>query len=430
MTNLEDAPPLTDAELPVPIGAVRGKPTAEMRAFEDALVERVRETVSTEDFIERARIADRDGALSRENLRLMQELGVTGMPIDTAFGPSGASLSAAARVMEELSYRDAATALAINMHWGGARGLAQMPSFPRRDEACAAIARHEATICGGFSISSEGLDSRKSGVVCREEGDVYLFNGRSGYASMSEAAGYAMLGGVLEGSDPEDPIYILSVGRMGEPGLLNHHNWNAMGMRATGSSDIECKDLAVDKNDCLVGTMRAFQFRRPIDTAYNTFGIAAIWIGLSRAAFDFTIDHSKKRYGYMASSSLDAVKASYRADEPWAQSAIGNMDHWLGTGRALMRDIIERLDDYDDDELMGRDHVRTLYHLRRMSEEVAMGAMKICGAHGYVKSRTLERIFRDLIGGVVMAWKTDDLQHKLGLGALGRPIMISGPGGT
>ncbi|GAA4885714.1 acyl-CoA dehydrogenase family protein [Pseudonocardia benzenivorans] len=429
MTDLDDLPSLA-AEGPAPIAGVRGRPPAELRALEDAIVERVRECAAADDFAERARVADRDGALAVENLRLMQEIGVTGMPIDPALGSSGASLSAAVRVMEELAYRDASTALAINMHWGGARGLAQMPSFPRRDEACAAIARHEATICGGFSISSEGLDSRKSGVVCRDEGDVYVFNGRSGYASMSEAAGYAMLGAILEGSDPDDPTYVLTVGRMGEPGLINHHNWNAMGMRATGSSDLECRDLAVVKDDCLVGQMKTFQFRRPIDTAYNTFGIGAIWVGLSRAAFDFTVDHAKRRYGYMASSSLESVKASYRADEPWAQAAIGSMDHWLGTGRALLRDMVDRLDDYDDDELMGRDHVRTLYHLRRMSEEVALGAMKTCGAHGYVKSRTLERIFRDLIGGVVMAWKTDDLQHKLGVGALGRPIMISGPGGT
>ncbi len=422
MTEVEDA-----------VVVEREAPTvAEVRALEDAIVQRVRECVSTDEFIERALVADRDGELARENVSALQEIGVTGMVIDPVFGPGGASIRAAARVMEELSYRDASTAVAVNMHWGGARGLAQMPSFPRRDEAVAAMARHEATVCGGFSISSEGLDSRASGVVCREEGDTYVLNGRAGFASMSDQATYAMIGSVLDGSDPEDPTYVLTVARFGEPGLVNHGNWNAMGMRGTGSNDLECKDLVIDKTDCLVGKMKAFQFRRPIDTAYNTFGIAAIWVGLSRAAYDFTVDHVQHRYGYMAASSLDAVKASYRADEAWAQTAIGNMDHWLGTGRVLLSDTLARIDDYDDEDqvLMGRDHIRTLFHLRRMAEEVAMGSMKTCGAHGYVKSRSLERIFRDLLGGVVMAWKTDDLQQKLGIGALGRPVMVSGPGGT
>ena len=73
---------------------------------------------------------------------------------------------------------------------------------------------------------------------------------------------------------------------------------------------------------------------------------------------------------------------------------------------------------------------RTVYHLRRMSEEVSQGAMKVCGAHAYVRQKPLERIFRDMVGGNVMAWKTDELQLSLGLAALGQPITFVGPAGT
>jgi alkylation response protein AidB-like acyl-CoA dehydrogenase len=122
--------------------------------------------------------------------------------------------------------------------------------------------------------------------------------------------------------------------------------------------------------------------------------------------------------------------SDFRADEAWAQTAIGNMDHWLGTGRVLLYDMISRLDDYTDEQELARDLMRTTFHLRRMSEEVAMGAMKTCGAHAYVTSRPLERIFRDLMGGVVMAWKTDQVQQTLGIGALGRSILFTGPAGS
>lgn len=403
----------------------------EKLARENELVEALEQTVSSPEFVERARAADLEGRLSLANMEALQQLGVTGMVLNKHFGPDGASVEAAVRVMETLSYYDGSTAVAVNMGWGGARGLAQMPSFSRRDEAVAAIAAGTGTVCGAMSISStEGLDSRKAGMVCRDEGDAYVFNGRSGFASGSDAATHTFLGALLEGSDPADPEYVITLGRMGEPGLILHQNWDALGMRGTGSNDIECKELAIAKADCFTGPLSAFRYRRPVDTVYTSYGIAAIWLGLSRAAFDFTIDHVKNRYGYMASSSLDVDNQSYRADEAWAQTAIGNMDHWLGTGHALMRDALAHLGDYDSDDLMGRDTVRTIFHLRRMAEEVAMGAMKTCGAHGYVRSRSLERTFRDLIGGVVMAWKTDDLQQKLGIGALGRPIIIGGPAGT
>jgi len=65
-----------------------------------------------------------------------------------------------------------------------------------------------------------------------------------------------------------------------------------------------------------------------------------------------------------------------------------------------------------------------------MSEEVSAGAMRVCGAHAYVRNRPLERIYRDMVGGNVMAWKTDELLHSLGLSALGREITFVGPAGT
>jgi alkylation response protein AidB-like acyl-CoA dehydrogenase len=402
----------------------------EVRVLEDALVERVKECVAAPDFLKRAQVADREGQLSQGNVRALQEVGATAMTVDPVFGAQGASLDAVVRVMDAIGYYDAPTAVALNMHLGAAQGMAAMPEFPRRDEALKAIRAREGLVCGAFSISSEGLDSRQSGVTARDEGDVYVLNGRTGFASMSDAATHTTIGGVVEGGDPDHPMYIITAGRLGEPGLINHGNWNAMGMRATGSNDIECKDLVIAKDDCFVGPWDKFRFRRPIDTAFATLGITAIWVGLARAAFDFTIDHVKHRYGYMAGSSLDVQNTSYRADEGWAQTAIGNMDHWLGTGQILLSDLVDRINTYDSDDIMGRDMVRVVFHLRRMAEEVALEAMKTCGAHGYVKSRDLERIFRDSVGGIVMAWKTGDMQQKLGIGALGHAIIIAGPGGN
>ena len=77
-----------------------------------------------------------------------------------------------------------------------------------------------------------------------------------------------------------------------------------------------------------------------------------------------------------------------------------------------------------------RYQVRTTYHLRRMAEEVAQGAINVAGAHGYVRDSEIDRLYRDLTGSIVMAWKTDELRHSLGLSALGQEITIVGPAGT
>lgn len=393
-----------------------------------ALLEELGRVLAEESYAQRAVQADRDGRMALGNVAALQELGIVGLPASTAYGPVGPPLALMIAVMELLGRHDASTAVAINMNWAGVRTLRLLPSFPRRDEALAAVQEGRGALCGAFSNPSAELDSRRARLTCRLVGEDVVLDGRAGFGSMSDAASHVVLGGMVEGSDPEDPLFVLTLGRVGEPGLVRHDNWSAMGMRGTGSNDIECRGLRIPATDCLVGPLSEFAQRRTADSAATAFGIAAIWVGLSQAAMDFTVDHVQHRYGYMAEGTFNVSTTQFRADEAWAQTGIGHMDHWLGTGRTLLDALVARLT--AGEEVPVRDLVRTLFHLRRMAEEVSMGAMKVCGAHGYVTAQRLERIFRDLVGGVVMAWKTDQLQQTLGVGALGRPIAFTGPAGS
>ncbi|MEU9888926.1 acyl-CoA dehydrogenase family protein [Sphaerisporangium sp. NPDC051011] len=394
----------------------------------DDLMARLRAVVEAPEYAARVVASDREGCMAIDNVRELQRIGVTGLPLSDEFGDGGPPVALLIDVMELLGRHDASTAVALNMHWVGARTLAKMPSFPRRDEALAAISSGEATICGAFSNPSAELDSRRARLGCRREGDEVILNGRAGFGSMSDAAAYTMLGGMVEGSDPNDPTMMMTIGRLGEPGLIKHQNWSAMGMRATGSNDIECRELRIPVDDCILSPVSGIVRGRERDSTVVAFGITAIWLGLAQAAFDFTIDHVQHRYGYMAEGAFNPTSPKFRADEAWAQVGLGHMDHWLGTGRELLHRTVAKMDAEED--VSTRELVRTLYHLRRMAEEVSMGAMKICGAHGFVTARPLERIFRDLIGGIVMAWKTDQLQQTLGVGALGREIAFTGPAGS
>lgn len=393
-----------------------------------ALLEGLGALVRSEEYGARVVEADRAGRMAVANVTALQGLGVVGLPATTRYGADGPPLALSIAVMELLGQYDASTAVAVNMNWAGVRTLRRLPSFPRRDEALAAVSEDRGAICGAFSTPSTELDSRRARLSCRLDGAEVVLDGRAGFGSMSDAATHAVLGGMVEGSDPDDPLFVLTLGRIGEPGLVRHDNWSAMGMRGTGSNDIECRGLRIPAEECLVAPVSEFRRSRTADSAATAFGIAAIWVGLAQAALEFTVDHVQHRYGYMAEGTFNTSATRFRADEAWAQTGIGAMDHWWGTGRDLLHALAARLDGGED--VPTRDLVRTLFHLRRMSEEVAMGAMKVCGAHGYVTAQRLERVFRDLVGGVVMAWKTDQLQQTLGVGALGRPIVFTGPAGS
>ncbi|MCC6266144.1 MAG: acyl-CoA/acyl-ACP dehydrogenase [Dehalococcoidia bacterium] len=412
-----------------------------MEQWEIELIATVRELSRTK-FAQRSAEIDREGRFPRENVDELLTLKVPAMALSREIGGLGISVAGQMRIMEEVAYGDGSTAVALNMHAIVAGFLESMPPFARRDAVLADMGRNGALICGPGSVPTGGLDSRQAGFKIHEDGDSLVINGRAGFASMSEGAKYALIGGSVDRGEGNEADVALTVPELSTPGITNLHNWDAMGLRGTASHDIVIENARIPKIEGLV--IPAAMMRMVLQAqsqvinvqtqmrARGALGILAIWLGLAQAAFDFTLGYVKERHGYLAAPNTNAGGGvGYRSEQPWAQFAIGNMEHWLETGRIVLYDCVNRLETpFDDPQAFTRHLVRTVYHLRRMSEEVSAGAMRTCGAHAYVKGRSLERIYRDMVGGNVMAWKTDELMHSLGLSSLGQPITFVGPAGT
>ncbi len=408
---------------------------------ETEMVDAVR-ALARNELAPRAAEHDREGTFPHENFSELKRLGIPGMALPKDIGGLDLSPEAQMRVMEEIAYGDGSTAVALNMHRIGTDLVSILPPFPYRNAVLEDIARNGALICAPGSVPTGELDNRRSGYTAVDEGARLVVGGQAGFASISEGATYVFLVASVDRGPNAEPDYAFSMPRTDAPGLKILYNWDAMGLRATASHDIACEGLVIPKTEALVlplAMLRAiFEAVRsqggPLAQrrSLGTLGILAIWLGLAQAAFDFTVEYVAKRHGYLAGTAdVLGPPLGYRSEQPWAQTAIGNMEHWLETGRTVFYDTVRRVEDvFPSPQAFTRLIVRTVYHLRRMSEEVAMGAMKVCGAHAYVRSRPLERIFRDLMGGVVMAWKTDELVQTLGRGALGMPITIVGPAGS
>lgn len=398
--------------------------------------------LSRTKFVERSTAIDREGKFPSENVEELRALGVTSMGLPADFGGLPVSVETQTRIMEEVAYGDGSTAVALNMHLIVAQFLVQFPPFPRRNAVLEDISRNRALICGPGSVPTGELDNRRSGFTAIEDGDDLVFNGKAGFASMSEGAKYTLLGGTIDRGEGNPPDMAVSFPTLDTPGLKLLYNWDAMGLRGTASHDVVAENVRIPKGEALVvpqPILRAiFEAQGQVTNAETqqrargALGILAIWLGLAQAAFDFTTGYVKQRHGYLAGATgALGIQPGYRSDQAWAQMGLGNMEYWLETGRTVLYDTVRRLDTpFPDAQSFTRHLVRTVYTLRRMSEEVSQGAMRVCGAHAYVRNRPLERIFRDMVGGNVMAWKTDELQQALGQSALGMPITFVGPAGT
>ena len=411
--------------------------TNEMTDAERELLARVRE-LARGPFRERAPEGDASGQFCQANADALRELGVPGMLLPESSGGLGASGAAMVRTIEEIAWGDPSTAVAVNMHLLVTALLNVVPPFERRNAVLKAVAEEGAWCCAPGSIPLRQLDNRTAGYEAVEDGAELVWSGRAGFASMSDAARFALLGGRIDRGEEREPDVALTVADLDADGLTNHGNWDGMGLRATASHDISLENLRMPRADALIVPLALLRAAEQMQTqqqwqrrAYPALGILAIWLGNAQALFDEVIAYVQKRYGYLAADGAVGAPTGLRSEQPWAQMALGNMEHWLGTGRSLLYDALRQVEEpFADRQSFVRFQVRTTYHLRRMAEEVAQGAISVAGAHGYVRGSDIDRLYRDLTGGIVMAWKTEELRHSLGLSALGQEITIVGPAGT
>jgi alkylation response protein AidB-like acyl-CoA dehydrogenase len=399
------------------------------------LIEQVRE-LARGPFRDRAADADRDGELAIENFNELSELGIPGLLIPEAFGGLEADGETYIRLIEEIAYGDASTAVALNMHLLVTGIAAALPPFPHRDKMLKACAGG-AWCCAPGSIPSRELDNTSTGFMAVEDGTDLVISGRAGFASGADAASFAMVGALIE--RPAEPDLVISLPELEEEAITNRGNWNGMGLRATASHDMVIEELRVPRADCFVVPLSLLRMGEQMipqllwqRRALPGLGICAIWLGNAQAMFDETVEYLQQRRGYLASANSPLGGTNeLRSQQAWAQMALGEMDSWLASGRTMLYHAVSEVERaYDDRQSFIRMQVRTTHHLRRMTEEVAQISIKTTGAHAYVKGQALERLYRDLTGGIVMAWKTDELQHSLGLAALGEEITIVGPAGT
>lgn len=399
------------------------------------LIEQVKD-LARGPFRERAEAADREGALPIENFEELASLGVSGLLIPESFGGLEADGKTYIRLIEEIAYGDASTAVALNMHLLVTSIASALPPYPHRDHVLRACA-DGAWCCAPGSIPSRELDNTATGFMATEDGADLVLSGRAGFASGADAATYAMVGGLIQRAT--EPDLVIALPEFNQDAITNRGNWNGMGLRSTASHDVVIEDLRIPRADCFVVPISLLRMGEQMipqlqwqQRALPGLGICAIWLGNAQAMFDETIAYLQQRRGYLAAANSPLGGTNeLRSQQAWAQMALGEMDSWLASARAMLYHAVNEVDTpYADRQSFIRMQVRTTHHLRRMAEEVAQISIKTTGAHAYVKGQILERLYRDLTGGIVMAWKTDELQHSLGLAALGEEITIVGPAGT
>ena len=165
--------------------------------------------------------------------------------------------------------------------------------------------------------------------------------------------------------------------------------WNTLGMRSTGSHDIELNDVFVPNEALLAYSEKGVFNRFTGNSSAYTLQMPAIYLGVATAARDFILDYADQKY----SPSLGAVIF----EAPHVQQKIGEIEILLTVSRFLLYGLAEKWDNnVAVRDLLGNEVAITKYTICKNAVKMVELAMSIAGGHSLSKDLPLERYFRDV----------------------------------
>ena len=327
-------------------------------------------------FAERAAAHDAADTFVAENYRELREARVMSAGIPAALGGGDASHAELCAMLRALAGYCSSTTLALAMHTHLVAATAYRWRVDKApvDALLRRIAAEQLVL-----VSTGGSDwVDGSGRAVKVEGG-YRVTARKIFSSGSPSGDLLMTMAILD--DPASgPTVLHFPVPLNAPGVKMRDNWRTLGMRGTGSNDVDLEDVFVP--DAAVGVRRpAGRWGPPFYTIASVALpiIYAVYVGIAEAALDIALRAVQKR-----------------RDDPATQRAVGAMENELAVARMALREMVDAaacvpLDANTTNRvLIGRTVAG------RASIATVERAMEVAGGAAFFRDFGLERLFRDI----------------------------------
>jgi alkylation response protein AidB-like acyl-CoA dehydrogenase len=353
-------------------------------------------------FAQRCAAHDDQETFVAENFRDLQEAGLFSAGVPARLGGGGATHRELCEFLRVLAHSCGSTALAYSMHahlvavttWRLEHQQAPVEGLLKR------IAQENLIL-----VSTGGSDWIDGGGVAEKVDGGFRITARKIFSSGCPCGDLLMTSAVYQ--DPEKGPQVLHFGvDLKGDGVKVADTWHTIGMRGTGSHDIELAGVFVP--DAAIGLRRPqgkWHLLFHVITALALPLIYAVYVGLAEAA-----------------RRLAVAEAARRRDHPHTQSLVGEMENELLATRlayAYLLDLAEQREpgpETTNAVMMGR----TL--IARHALATVDKAMAAVGGMAFYRSVGLERIFRDIQAARYHPLQEKPQQKLAGRMALGLPI--------
>jgi acyl-CoA dehydrogenase len=322
---------------------------------------------------------DRDSTWPQEILEKAWELGLMNSHIGEEYGGPGVSYLEGALIEEELSWGCSGIQTSL-----GCNGLASTPIQIGGSEE---VKRKylgmltEAPKLASFCLTEPDAGSDVSGMRTSavRQGDKYVLNGSKCFITNG---GYADFYTVYAKTDKD-------AGHRGISAFVVERDWGVvvdkkedkLGQRASNTATISFNDVEVPAENLLGEENKGFKLAM-MTLDRTRPGVAAMAVGIARAAFEFATDYARERVQFGVPIAMHQA----------IQFMIADMATDIEAARLLTWKSAAMLDSGERNTLISS-------HAKRFAADTAMkvttDAVQIYGGYGFIKDYPVEKLFRD-----------------------------------
>jgi alkylation response protein AidB-like acyl-CoA dehydrogenase len=379
---------------------------------------------------------DEEGSFPVEAIDDMRTTGFLTAAVPQEFGGMGlSSLHDVMVGMSRLGRGDGSIAIAVSMHFAISSIVARMLRGARErgdDSAAAGLEQFLAGLGAGAiamaNATEAGTDVRYPMTEVTPVEGGWRVDGRKTFGTLSPVADLMV---VTCRHRREDGSYAggTAIVFRGTPGQTILDNWDALGMRASGSNDVLYENCVIphemffeesDWGELDEGLL-------VIGTGGNV-GLLGAFVGIAESARAHVVDLLQRRTKQPTGRPL--------AERRGIQHAMAELDvelntcrahlSWVGThcDRTLVERSVTAVSRDDLHQLMAAFQASKL-SVQRGAITVVDKALQLSGGAGYLRANPLARLYRDVRAGPFMQpLSANDAHEYIGRVALGQPPVI------
>jgi alkylation response protein AidB-like acyl-CoA dehydrogenase len=328
-----------------------------------------------------ARHTDEMGEFPWETFKKMAELGLMGLPFPEEYGGAGADTISYALAVEEIAAACGSTALSYAAHIS----LASAPLYmfgteEQKRKYLVPLARGECL--GAFALTEPQAGSDAAGLrtTAVRDGDSWVLNGQKMWITNGSIAQVIIVTAV---TDPSRRAHGISnfIVEKGTPGFTAGKEEPKMGLKGSVTCQLFFEDCRVPAENMLGQPNEGFiQAMKTLDG--GRISIAAMALGLGRAAFEESVKYAKERYAF------GKPIAEFQA----IQWKLADMATELEAARLLTyRAAVLK----DQGKPFTKEAAMAKLFASEAAERACFEAIQIHGGYGYSREYPVERFYRD-----------------------------------